>query len=887
MNTTARLAIDLGTTHTVAVIHRPGQPPRPLLFDGTPLLPSGVYLDPTGTTHTGRDAHRLANGQPDRFEPHPKRRIDEGTVLLGDNEITVDRLLAAGLRRAADEARLAGANPATGTVLTCPADWGQPRRQLLRTAAHHAGLGDVTLVDEPIAAAHYCLDLLGPQLPPGATIAIFDFGGGTLDVTVVRRETTGPRVLATGGLDDLGGVDIDAALVAHLGQLIALRDPDLWQRLHHPHTPVDRRDRQTLWAEIRAAKEMLSRTTTAPVTVPGRTEPLHLTREELDRIAAPLVARAVDETRRVLQRAGTEPTTLTALLLVGGSSRMPLVASRLHARLGIAPAVPEQPELPVAYGALRHPTTPRPPTIPPPSPPAAPPVAAPTPPPPTTTAEAPPTPAGKPTRRRVRRTLVTTTALVVTAACIGTSITSGDWLAERLGGLTEKINDLPGLPGANTTGTLTPGQTHQATAPGAAAITTSGQSVITAAVGKGTTTVTALPGSGGAAQWNTTIPIEPAELTLTTINPPAAGSPGLIIVDGDDSATDAGKPVRAVLDASTGKLLWKNTWVNRYDVAYYGTNAIVESRGSIDGNAVLNVDLRTGKQRWHRAGNSDLLIIDRHRIEAMRQWPTGPDPTAGTLPTPQGALRDAVTTTPTVVELDTSTGKGYTLDATTGKVKSSGKLPLDEERWVAYDNLVIGKLANDESAGRDVLAAYNATDLKQKWKQELPAGADIEHVKPCGPHLVCAAIEEARNNRTTAIDTRTGKEAWSTATETPADENWYANTTTLICGDGDFNRVSDARVLGHDGTQQRQLDQFTTISATDGNRMLLQEYDGITSQWEISAQDIPTGRTTRGARIGPEQPEQVSIAGDLVAVLTADRRTLTFTVTDLDPPTAK
>ncbi|MEO3930868.1 Hsp70 family protein [Micromonosporaceae bacterium B7E4] len=355
MDQPVRLAIDLGTTHTVAVVRRDHhQPARALIFDGTPLLASAGHLTPDGTVHTGRDAVRLGGTDPQRYEPHPKRRVDDGTLLLGTDEVPVERLLTATLRRVADEARTAGVDPTGATVLTCPADWGQPRRTLLRTAAADAGLGTVRLLDEPVAAATYCAQILHQQIPVGGSIGIFDFGGGTLDVAVVRRDPTGLRVLATGGLDDLGGLDIDDALVAHLGQLVELRAPEQWRRLRHPETPAERRDRQAFWTEVRAAKEMLSRTASAPVQVPGRDDPLHLTRDELDRIAGPLVARAVDETRRTLDRAGIEARHLNSLLLVGGSSRLPLVASRLHARLGIAPTVPEQPELPVAYGAVHH-----------------------------------------------------------------------------------------------------------------------------------------------------------------------------------------------------------------------------------------------------------------------------------------------------------------------------------------------------------------------------------------------------------------------------------------------------------------------------------------------------------------------------------------------------
>jgi len=349
---TQRLAVDLGTCHTVAVVRRGSDAPRSLLFDGSPLLPSGVYAEPSGSILIGRDAERMSQIDPGRYEPSPKRRIDEGSVLLGDTETPVIELLAAILRRVAAEAQQSGVNPAGATVLTCPADWGKQRRNLLLAAAQRAGLGPVDLVDEPIAAAAYCQGVLGQQIPTGRCLAVFDFGGGTLDVTVVRRDPGGLAVMGVGGLDDLGGVDCDAALVGHIGQLISYRNPQVWQRLSQPTRPAEQRDRRTLWAEVRSAKEMLSRTTSAPIQVPGTEEALHLTREELDRVVGPLIDRAVDETRRVFQRAGVEGHQLAGIFLVGGSSRIPLVSNRLHTRFGLAPTVPEQPELPVAMGAL-------------------------------------------------------------------------------------------------------------------------------------------------------------------------------------------------------------------------------------------------------------------------------------------------------------------------------------------------------------------------------------------------------------------------------------------------------------------------------------------------------------------------------------------------------
>src|SRR5262245_57235211 len=128
------LGVDFGTSNTVAVLRWPDGRIRPLLFDGSPVLPSAVYASDTGLA-TGRDAERSARIRPDAFEPNPKRRVDDGTVLLGGRELRVVDLFAAVLRRVLAEAsRVAGGAPA-GLVLTHPAAWGPPRCDVLVQAA--------------------------------------------------------------------------------------------------------------------------------------------------------------------------------------------------------------------------------------------------------------------------------------------------------------------------------------------------------------------------------------------------------------------------------------------------------------------------------------------------------------------------------------------------------------------------------------------------------------------------------------------------------------------------------------------------------------------------------------------------------------------------------
>jgi hypothetical protein len=362
------LSVDLGTSHTVAVVVWPDGRTRPLLFDGSPVMPSAVFLDPAGVIHTGRDAERLALTAPERFEPNPKQRASDGTMLLGDREVPVTAAFAAILSRVARTA-IESVGHLPNAVLTCPAAWSEQRRGALHDAAAQAGYRPVKLLTEPVAAAHYYTSRLSHPLAPGQALAVFDFGGGTLDIAVLERRADGSfGVLADGGLTDLGGLDFDAALVAHIGATVRQREPEIWKRLEHPSGASEMRNRRELWEEVRAAKEMLSRSSVAPVTVPDMAQSLHLTRGELDQISRPLLSRAVGETQRVLGLTGRRPDQLTGLFLVGGSSRMPMVAKMLHEGLGIAPTVLEQPELPVSEGAALAMTGPAPVTPPAPVP---------------------------------------------------------------------------------------------------------------------------------------------------------------------------------------------------------------------------------------------------------------------------------------------------------------------------------------------------------------------------------------------------------------------------------------------------------------------------------------------------------------------------------------
>ncbi len=346
------LGIDFGTSNTVAMLRLPDGRVRPLLFDGSPMLPSAVYLSPDGRMLVGRDAERNARVDPTRFEPNPKRRIDDGTVFLGERELPVPRVIGYVLEQVLTEARRQiGGNPAE-VRMTHPARWGERRRSILVEAARLAGLSRPQLIAEPVGAASYFTAVLGTAVPVGRSLAIYDLGGGTFDATVVRRTQTGFEVLAEEGLPDVGGLDFDHAVVEHLGKTYSESHPETWSKLVSPQEAGDRRYRRMLYEDVRGCKEMLSRTSSADIHLPALEVDAHLTREEFESLVRPHLERTVECLKRTIAQARQQPKDMVGIFLVGGSSRIPLAGHLIHTELGVAPTTLEQPETVVVEGSL-------------------------------------------------------------------------------------------------------------------------------------------------------------------------------------------------------------------------------------------------------------------------------------------------------------------------------------------------------------------------------------------------------------------------------------------------------------------------------------------------------------------------------------------------------
>ena len=322
-------------------------------FDGQAFMPSAVFLRDDGTLTVGREAERLARLAPERFEPNPKRRIDDVDLLLGTDVLSVRSAIAAVLRRVlqAATAELDGGRPAS-INLTHPAQWGSRRRRLLLESARDAGLGQPTLIPEPIAAATHFGSLPGRSpLAAGCSLAVYDLGGGTFDCALIESIGTGYLVLSEGGLAEVGGVDFDQALLEHIGRTTAHVDPHHWQAMAVPQTATDRRAARSLREDVRAAKELLSRYQQTDLPLPEPFPDALLTRGEMESLIRPAVVRTVTQLQRTVRSSQRLAEQLAGIYLVGGSSRIPLVAGVIADRMGIMPVTIEDPELAVAFGA--------------------------------------------------------------------------------------------------------------------------------------------------------------------------------------------------------------------------------------------------------------------------------------------------------------------------------------------------------------------------------------------------------------------------------------------------------------------------------------------------------------------------------------------------------
>jgi len=351
------VGIDLGTTHSLVAAVRHGVPECLPDEHGRVILPSAVRYLPQGRRQVGAAALAEAAIDPRNTVVSVKRFMGRGladitardklpydfvdspgmlkirTVDGEKSPVEVSAEILATLRRRAEDTF---ADDLFGAVITVPAYFDDAQRQATKDAAQLAGLNVLRLISEPTAAAI----AYGLEHGSEGLYAVYDLGGGTFDISLLRLSAGVFEVIATGGDSALGGDDFDAALARWALERFGLQAESA-------------SDKRAILVAARAAKEKLSSSDHATLASPleGGELSVRVTRAEFEALTEPLVARTLAAVRKVLRDARVERSEVKGVVLVGGSTRMPRVQTAVGELFGQAPLTNLDPDEVVALGA--------------------------------------------------------------------------------------------------------------------------------------------------------------------------------------------------------------------------------------------------------------------------------------------------------------------------------------------------------------------------------------------------------------------------------------------------------------------------------------------------------------------------------------------------------
>ena len=349
------VGIDLGTTFsTIAQIDDEGMPTCLENADEKVITPSVVLLDDDGKVIVGPSNERIAVEDPSNVVEAIKRELGNGDyfIVYQNKKLTPEFISALILKKMKQDAEK-HIGTIANVVITVPYYFNDVRRKATQDAGKIAGLNVIDIINEPTAATlAYAWEMgeLGNTELAGKekTVLVYDLGGGTFDVTVVRYTPTNFRVLATDGDVMLGGLDWSRRIVDHVSEQFAKK--------HGTDPREDPETLQILAQECENAKRELSTKAQTPVNIyhQGKSLTLSLTRGDFEKMTGDLMQRTRDTTELVIQQAGIQPKDLDEVIVVGGSTHMPVVDQMLIEVCKRNPSRDVVPEEAVSRGAAIH-----------------------------------------------------------------------------------------------------------------------------------------------------------------------------------------------------------------------------------------------------------------------------------------------------------------------------------------------------------------------------------------------------------------------------------------------------------------------------------------------------------------------------------------------------
>ncbi|MEE8452629.1 MAG: Hsp70 family protein [Thermoguttaceae bacterium] len=345
------VGIDLGTTNSaVAWVDESGRSQLVRNADGELLTPSIVLFDEARVV-VGKEARGAVTVSPEKVAEWVKRDMGEAVYSHPiHGQFLPPEVIQACILRRLKEDLVRQIGPGSRAVITVPAYFDEPRRKATVDAAEMAGLSVLDIVNEPTAAALAFGEMLGYLSPEGEaleemTILVYDLGGGTFDATLLKLAPGDVKTLATDGDVRLGGHDWDQRLVDHAAEA--------FKRAHGTDPRQDPAALKRLFQATVEAKHSLSARKKAVMRVEfdGRKVKVPVTRVLFEEMTSDLLERTAYTTRQLLVAAGLQWSDVSRVLLVGGSTRMPMVGTMLQGLTGIAADHTVNPDEAVARGA--------------------------------------------------------------------------------------------------------------------------------------------------------------------------------------------------------------------------------------------------------------------------------------------------------------------------------------------------------------------------------------------------------------------------------------------------------------------------------------------------------------------------------------------------------
>ncbi len=333
------VGIDLGTTNSLVGVVDSGFPIILADNEGRRIMPSVVFYDENGAAVVGEEALRSQVLHPEKTISSVKRLMGEDRLIKGKSPEAVSAEILRALKRTAEDALETEVNRA---VITVPAYFNNAQRELTKRAGEMAGFSVERIINEPTAAAlAYGLD----KLEESQTVAVYDLGGGTFDLSILEMRDGLFEVISTAGDTRLGGDDIDHAVVCDLLERLALAEDDLSAEQMAKLSQV-----------ARELKESLSEAENFVVRLPFFHEQnsfeFEVSRSDFDKTAAPVIDKTQAICRRAFAEAANKGTTeIDHLILVGGSTRIPQVRRKLEEWFEIEPDISQHPDEAIGLGA--------------------------------------------------------------------------------------------------------------------------------------------------------------------------------------------------------------------------------------------------------------------------------------------------------------------------------------------------------------------------------------------------------------------------------------------------------------------------------------------------------------------------------------------------------